>query len=734
MTPLHSGAATLPKGFRLGDGPTTPEPFNGGEEPQAPSAPRPRLRIKRKGLSNLRAPTQQFLASVAAADIPIPSIEEPEAEPTDSNMFDSVSDRPVAAERDTMHLFPSLPGRIFSPPKTPAPADPIPSLSPKRYPDWSIGSSSSLESTPEWESSRPSTSRSTHTSASLFSRFSVVSDDAQCVSPELEGSEQLGPAAATREEDDIVSASIDSKGRIRKAPWTKAMSAHLWSTYLMYLQDPRVTPVRMGKGALPPQGVLSRVARQAKRSWKGSKAASGKTKATDEKSGSSTPTAESSKTYIQWPHTAAATRAHLRDLCRLKAASSGVGNHRVMSSSPTPYSSKASRHWNRRSTPARSPSVFSAGDMAMSLALSTSETMQPNAPIAQITSGMAPIPQEAPAPVSQPVEEPPAASSTLDVPSNPSSQGLDLSSMDRPRLGSPFVARSYGPSSSNSLAATLAQLSGAGLGGIGDGRQTITLGPSRRNQLQPAARLTRSATQKRRTRQSNDEPRKRRPTLAADMFTAPTANERIFVGRERGQTVTGTETRPSFGIGGLLGSRHDDIFAPRLTATTTTGSESDVFMANPSSQQQQQQQQSPRRPLVLSTSTSMPTLGSPVSGSVDSDLPSHPLPPPQRLGSPFSVSSSSYSVPNRFSQPPMGGNFSLNLSAIRRPFATIQQHRLGDPNAAATSTDAAAVFEGFQPAVRAPRASLQTRLAYIDQRLREFRTRDAQRRRSESPM
>src|SRR5262249_12943234 len=77
----HSGPATLPRGFRCPDydeAPKTPEPFAQTDDSQVPSPPNQRLKLRRRVVSQLTAPTQQFLASVAAADVPIPSIEEPE--------------------------------------------------------------------------------------------------------------------------------------------------------------------------------------------------------------------------------------------------------------------------------------------------------------------------------------------------------------------------------------------------------------------------------------------------------------------------------------------------------------------------------------------------------------------------------------------------------------------------------------------------------------------------------
>lgn len=587
----HSSAASLPRGFRYADRlPKTPEPFAETEEAQIPSPPRPRLKLKRRNASQLSAPTQQFLASVAAADVPIPSIEEPEITSVDLDMNETLPSMDLLGHEQHMSLSLKIRGRAFSPPKTPAPVV-VPSLSPPRYPNWTIDSTiSSIESTPDCESSRPSTSRSNRTSDSLFSRLS--SDYEQCGSPEAEENDKLVYASI----DDIGSNVPAGRGddRRRKAPWTRAMNAHLWATYVLYLQDPKVTPFRMGKSCIPPHGVCLRVAREAKRSWKGSKSSN-----TDgaRKSGSSTPTAESCGAFIQWPHTGASTRAHLRELCRLKASSLGMRNLHCLSRSPTPFTQAAARHWNRRSTPGRS-TTFATDDMTKSLALSTSETMQPEAPLAQLTSSVSDLAEPRATPSSN---TPAHVLRTFDG---------EPSFAERRRLGSPFSARSYGPSSSASLAAAL------GLGTPMSHRQTHTIGP--RRTLQSPVRLSRSGTQKRKTTQSN-EPRKR-PSLGSDTWMDPTM-----------VSSSGVAVTQDTQFSSTTSSQHDELFIPRIPADP-----------------------------CLASSASMPDVGK--------HLAPPALAPPPRLGSPFSGGSSSFSFPNRLRNP-----IGVNIAALQRPFATVQQ-------------------------------------------------------------
>ncbi|PKS06526.1 hypothetical protein jhhlp_007274 [Lomentospora prolificans] len=658
MSALHSGAATLPRGFRYHHPgfpePRTPEPLaTTDSEARPPSPPRPKFRLKRRNASQLTAPTQQFLASVAAADVPIPSIEVPDlGEPTDSSQivpFPPLPRLSIPADRVNHQR---LRANTFSPPKTPAP-DAIASLSPRRYPDWTIDSIlSSSESSPECESSRPSTARSTHTSVSLFSRISLASDEAHCISPEYEGASFNTFNQATDEIADAAPAR--SAGRMRKAPWTKAMSEHLWSTYLMYCQDPKVTPFRTGRNGIPPHGVCVRVAREAKRSWKGSRPLL----TVEQKSGSNTPTAESPNAYIQWPHTCSATRARLRELCRMRTASSTARTHQYLSHSPTPFGRTITRHWNRKSTPFRSPSVFCARDMNMSLALSTADSMQPSGPLAQLTSSaLEPVQPDILASES-PAEAPEL---TLELP-----EGL------RNRLGSPFTAtsRSYGPSSSNTLAAGFSFRSSM------PQRQTSTLEP-RRGGLQSPARLTRSRSntlQKRRSRQAANELRKgKRPSLGSDLWTAPGfAGDSLLVGE-------GSAARPELEFSSTSSGQRDDLFVPRTNIEELLAAAGPCTLNDPK--------------------VSLP-------GSSGSLAPSTSQPP--RLGSPFAASSASLSFPNRLSQPQ-----DLLFGAIRRPFATIQQPtNEGDTTA---------------------KANLASRLTYINERLREFRQRDQDQTRPESP-
>ncbi|KAF4336943.1 hypothetical protein FBEOM_9187 [Fusarium beomiforme] len=626
MSHFQSLAAPWSRSARRQDLPRTPEPALNSET-QPPSPPRPRFRVKRRNASNLNAPTEQFLASVAAADIPIPSIEEPRV--LDEEMAETLYPMSHFSDMEDIPFTPHGGSeRMFSPPKTPAPGA-LPTLTPKQYPNWSIDSTlSSLESSPDYESSRPSTAQSTHTSASLLSYFSISSESlSQCISPENEH-EDLANELNTDDNSKTLKPTKTEAPRdtIRRAPWTKPMNQHLWSTYMMYLQDPKVTPFRIGKSGIPPHGVCLRVAREAKRSWKGSKAQ----KNIDLSSGSITPTQGTAGPYVQWPHTCAATRAQLRELCKMNARSKARGSQ-YLAPSPSPYNKSAVRYWNRRTVAGRS-SVFSGQDMAISLAVSTSDSMQLQGPLAQLTNSHT---------------EPQTDEFSLPPPSH---ETLGPVEVEHTQLASPFGARSYGPSSSSSLPSSFVVDSKLQ-------RQTHTGGP-RRGLLSPV-RLTRSrSTHKRRS--NHLEARKiKRPSLGSDLWIDPASIIDL--------------------------SATDDQFA---TPQTEPDTNPDVVPRKNLQQLFEASQPPPIQQQSLA----------PPAGDV-----------PLRLGSPFALGGSSFSFPNRLSH-----GAGTDPDALRRPFATVQQSS-----------------EGSQGVTR---SSLASRLAYIDERLKDFRRRDQPRRRSESPL
>lgn len=439
MTPFTE-SATLPRGFRYhgrdGERPTTPEAHT--EELRQPSPPRqPKMKLKRRNHQvNMSGPTEQFLASVAAADIPLPTIEVPD----DQEMLDrSATPLPLAGFL--------APQPRASPPKTPLPEiDTTVGLGSMRKRDWYN------ENGVADEISRPSSALSNpsdYSDDSLYfgSRLSRPSEDGSCTSPD---SDFAGPFSTfssfskgngnsikstfvveSSEPPELPNRHLRHKSR-NDAPWSKDMSDHLWQVYMLYLQDPTVTPFRIGSSFVPPEGVVIRVAREAKRSWKGPKVQrqkrrnqtpnivmggteyAGSPEHDTPNSGSLTPTGELVPTaYPKWPHSSAATRSHLRELC--KHDSDGHRRHRFgQSRSPTPFTQDVNK-----TVRARSPHCYSTKGMALVLATSSAPSMQPDGPLAKLAD--------------PPKDKFPA-------------QRLSLQS--RARLGSPFAAQTYGPSRS----------------------------------------------------------------------------------------------------------------------------------------------------------------------------------------------------------------------------------------------------------------------------------------------
>ncbi|KAJ8071734.1 hypothetical protein OCU04_002050 [Sclerotinia nivalis] len=457
MSDQHeNGSTTLPRGFRFhhseGDQPTTPEPFNPVDSEGPPSPPRPnRLKVRRRNVSNFQAPTEHFLASVAAADIPIPTIEKPQIDPHVSSDCDMPDRGPLSITTSFLapHTYNS---RFASPPKTPIPSLTMEETNFER-PDWTMGTSSSNEL--DIERPRSAASHSSEDSFYSESHLSRYSEDGSCTSPESDCADPFSFPSyskakgkklsdeATQSHDTVLNAKLRRKTR-KDAPWTSAMSAHLWSVYLLYLQDPVVTPFRIGASSVPPEGVCHRVARQAKKSWKGPKGIySTKTSNHTSRAGScehggiATPTEDQPRTYTQWPHRSSATRAHLRELCKTKDTSAVQRHMHLQSRSPTPFTQHNARSRFRTPEPQTSaPTSFSTTDISLSLTTSTSETMQPNGPLAQLATTKEST-------ISRPrksVYQPRGWTRSR-------STNLSLDDSTSRTLGSPFMARTYGPSS-----------------------------------------------------------------------------------------------------------------------------------------------------------------------------------------------------------------------------------------------------------------------------------------------
>lgn len=690
-----TGSTTLPRGFRFHSNeegrPQTPDPAPVAEL-QPPSPPRPtRLKVRRRNASSYQPPTQQFLASVAAADVPIPTIEEPDASAfvsEDSEMRDT-----DALSIDTSRFLSPHPRdlRGASPPTTP-----IPTLAMdegySQHVDWSMGSANSLDYFQRPTSSMSNGSDFSNDSLYSGSRVSRRSEDGSCTSPESDFADPFqfpslskGKGKALYRDDDALEPAFETtpinqqpRNKMRAdARWTADQSAHLWATYLLYLQDPTVTPFRIGASCVPPQGIVHRVARAAKRRWKGPKIVAPvvrrssrltpRTRPTpSEKSGSITPTAENPKVYAQWPHSSNATRAHLRDLCKSQDSDPIRYQRHFQSRSPAPFSKHPKSNMKSSELPLTS---FNTRDISMSLTTSTSETMRPDGPLAKLAA-----PDES---VDSPANSSFSPIEAFKPLSFGKSRGLALTLKDEGqgrarRLGSPF-ARTYGPSSSKPM-------------------NLIERPPPPRTQFNTATRprlrspvrfeepRSLNSTQKRRAQHSLEDELSpngavlRPSILDEQLFGTPRSGSQRRV-RSRGFSL-GDEVFQSFQDGSSR-IQGRGIFTGSPTAPHMSGV-SGTFNSNPDP--------AGSNP-AADPFTSTPHL-----------LPSATFAPP-RLGSPFSESGPSQTFPRRL--------FPDTTATIRRSaFATMHQTR--------RSIESFDFGEG---------PSLQSRLTSLDQKLKEIQER-----------
>ncbi|KAL8810358.1 MAG: hypothetical protein Q9200_002638 [Gallowayella weberi] len=335
-----------------------------------------------------------------------------------------------------------------------------------------------------------------------LSRCSITSDSSDESSGSLNSYPSLGGSCTSPESDAVDPFLLPSikKSRPRNKPrllatpglpetasglkkqpsiqWTSEMDRHLWSAYIQYLQDPTITPFKTLPGTVPPLGVCHRVARQARRTWRGPgqnpQIPSRPSETTDSTgnsikfadfpestsrtipSGSNTPTGLPIVTSFIWPKSSSSTRRRLRYLARRKPGITPHYQRLLRSPSPLSSSSRPQSRSIRASSPLcqdmqQSP-PFNTRDIQLSLTTSTAVSMQPGGLLAQLADEKSPMPQEAPGWSNEPAApwaSPPAIpSSDIDhenVASIPASEPSQLGSP----LGSPFIgSKTWGPSRS----------------------------------------------------------------------------------------------------------------------------------------------------------------------------------------------------------------------------------------------------------------------------------------------
>lgn len=201
---------------------------------------------------------------------------------------------------------------------------------------------------------------------------------------------------------------LSKQDSIKDEEWIVEADAHLWNTYLAYQNNPLNTPFHVPPGGAPPLGVCCRVARDAKRTWKQSRnvlqqkkmekrLATGKRATPRNTSGLESPwigsAAESGTTPrpkqlpAQWTYSESATRQRLRIVCRRK---SGDPHYQKRQELGSPIAMKQPIPFSLPSSSMLGFSEFSTRALSFSLLTSTASSMQPDGPIASITSGFNP--------------------------------------------------------------------------------------------------------------------------------------------------------------------------------------------------------------------------------------------------------------------------------------------------------------------------------------------------------
>ncbi|KAI9718147.1 MAG: hypothetical protein M1828_006845 [Chrysothrix sp. TS-e1954] len=421
--------ATLPRNFALqaphDQPPSTPGHFQSQKMSDEPPNP-PRVRIKRR--RPLFAHSEVALPTLSPEDHRIPSIELSEP-----SMTPLLPEADVASEAGFLAPVPSTNfGHHVSPPKTPLGQIFTAFDHGGTGQDWKSSSMSKIGHS----ISRPSSTfseGSVSSSSSMSSWNTFPSHGDSCTSPEsdfndpftypetrtkLLPSATLGRAHAAQQ-----SQRSQLQARVKpKVKWTKDMDDHLWLTYNTYLTDPKVTPFKTLPGTAPPLGVCCRVARKAKKTWKGTRP-SPEVSADGDGSGfasldaavmrreASAPLPESPETMhrdimprslssssqrVSWPRSESSTRKRLRELCKRKPAISPHYQRLMHTKSPPPYQSAARQRFSSPDPTSDSSSIFSTRDLNVTLATSTASSMQPGGMLSQLASESTENGQETP--------------------------------------------------------------------------------------------------------------------------------------------------------------------------------------------------------------------------------------------------------------------------------------------------------------------------------------------------
>ena len=443
--------STVPHGFHFhySDGPPkTPERDAPGENPAERPPSARGFRVKRRSRPRINTSISSQTSEIMAGlqDTPLPSIEI-------SDQQDDIHVPQFGTTGQTERFLSPLQPRSMTVPRTPS-AQVTSFIS-----DW----------TP---SQRNDIGKSIARPDSAFSSLSDSSDDSvmsseggfsyggSCTSPESDAPDPftfntpVKMAVETPGTAESFAASAIPKGG-SKPRWTKEMDNHIWAVYMTYLNDPTVTPFKTLPGCPPPVGVCHRVAREARRSWKGGRIftqtqSTGRVKqllrdgspdTVTERSGSATPTSHFNQKHLAWPGSGSATRKRFRELCKRKASIAPHYQRMLQSRSPSPFlgNNQAGLHSTRAGSPFNNRDAFATREVAVSLSTSTASSMRPNAPLSRLSTQQNVEWFNDP---DVPWASPPAIPSDIDT-------GMEATGNTTGNLGSPFTgSHTWGPSNS----------------------------------------------------------------------------------------------------------------------------------------------------------------------------------------------------------------------------------------------------------------------------------------------
>ncbi|PNS14308.1 SWIRM domain-containing protein laf1 [Sphaceloma murrayae] len=324
MGPKPSLSITLPRNFTFhyndASLPTTPAVHPQEQEQdvaEPPPPPRQTFKVRRRKADSV----PRDILSDIEGDGGLPTFEMTEADAELSPDSDPGFLPGYLAPQST-----STSNRPITPPKTPV---------------GQITYTLDNKPTSEWAFSydrmdRPTSSCSNFSNSSASSIGSSMQSfpslGGSCTSPESETDPFSHADSKDEDGDPMFSPDLAGSSPVAKrtktgrgSMWNDEMDNHLLQTYAKYLADPELTPFKMLPGTAPPLGVCSRVAREAKHSWRGS------------------------KTWSHWPSNESGTRRRLRKLCKKQPSLSVHYQRLIKLRTPSPFESSSSSPRSRSS-------------------------------------------------------------------------------------------------------------------------------------------------------------------------------------------------------------------------------------------------------------------------------------------------------------------------------------------------------------------------------------------------